>query len=131
MPSPDSPPAAPPDPWPSHFAQALAEALAGTRPPGQLTPWTTIQARKRITRLAPMLASPQRPRLRRVIASSPAPDVLELAIVINDGPRVRAIAARLERHPTPAPDQALAPRATTAHPPAPEPRWTCTAIEAA
>lgn len=101
-----------PDPWPSQFAQALAEALGGTRPAGQLLPWTTVQARKRISQLGPMLATSARPRLRRVIANSPADGVLELAIVASYGSRVRAVAVRLER----------------ARPAA---RWYCTAIEAA
>src|SRR5690348_6842956 len=31
--------------WPSRFAQVLAETLAGSRPPGQMVPWTTEMAR--------------------------------------------------------------------------------------
>src|SRR5262249_59509171 len=51
--------------WPSHFAQVLAETLAGARPPGQIVPWTTDQARKRIRQLGPMLAGGGQPRGRR------------------------------------------------------------------
>ena len=63
-----------PDPaagWPSQFAQVLAETLAGSRPAQQLTPWTTEQARRRIRQLGPMLATGQRPRVRRVMTSAP------------------------------------------------------------
>jgi Family of unknown function (DUF6459) len=104
--------------WPSQFAQVLSETLAGSRPAQQLTPWTTEQARKRIRELGPMLATDQRPKVRRVLTSAPAAGVLELTAVVGFGPRVRALALRLEREQ-------------------PEPsrpgsdRWCCTAIESA
>ncbi len=112
------PPTGQPGSWPSQFAQVLAETLAGSRPARQLTPWTTEQARRRIRQLGPMLATDQRPRVRRVVTSSPASDVLELAAVVGFGPRVRLLAIRLERE---------------------QPRpyrqggdgWCCTAIESA
>jgi len=104
--------------WPSQFAQVLAETLAGGRPAQQLTPWTTEQARKRIRQLGPMLATDQRPKVRRVITSAPAAGVLEMTAVVGFGPRVRALALRLER------DQAR-PRRPGSD------RWCCTAIESA
>ena len=110
-----------PDPggaWPSQFAQVLAETLAGSRPAQQLTPWTTEQARKRIRQLGPMLATNQRPKVRRVITSAPAAGVLEMTAVVGFGPRVRALALRLER------DQARPYRQGSD-------RWCCTAIESA
>jgi hypothetical protein len=110
-----------PDPggaWPSQFAQVLAETLAGARPAQQLTPWTTEQARKRIRQLGPMLATDQRPKVRRVITSAPAAGVLEMTAVVGFGPRVRALALRLER------DQARPYRQGSD-------RWCCTAIESA
>ncbi len=110
-------PARPPDPdprgWPSQFAQILAETLAGSRPAHQLTPWTTEQARRQLRRLGPVLATGQRPRVRRVMTSAPASGVLELTAVVGFGPRVRVLALRLER------DEA-----------APG-RWCCTAIDSA
>ena len=99
--------------WPSQFAQVLAETLAGSRPPQQITPWTTEQTRQRIRELGPMMATGQRPRVRRVITASPAPDVLELTAVVRFGPRVRVLAVRLER----------AADCT--------PSWQCTALESA
>jgi hypothetical protein len=114
--------AATPPGWPSRFAQVLAETLAGTRPPGQLVPWTTEMARAHIRRLGPQLASGQQPRVRRVVTFHPTSDVMEMTVVVGFGTRVRALAVRLERadpHPR-AGDRALA-----------APRWLCTAVEAA
>jgi hypothetical protein len=108
--------------WPGQFAQVLAETLAGSRPPRQIVPWTTEQARKRISRLGPMLAAGDRPVVRRVLASRPAADVVEMTVVVRFGPRVRALAVRLERD---------GPRCATPGRHARTARWLCTAIEAA
>jgi Family of unknown function (DUF6459) len=108
------------DRWPGQFAQVLAETLAGSRPPGQIRPWTTEQARRRIRQLGPLLAAGQRPRLRRIIASCPAADVVEMTVVAAFGPRVRVLAVRLEREGAP-------PRSTMAG----GTRWRCTTVEAA
>jgi len=94
--SPDSDPRG----WPGQFAQILAETLAGSRPARQLTPWTTDRARRQIRQLGPLVASGQRPRVRRVMTSSPASGVLELTAVVGFGPRIRVLALRLERDET-------------------------------
>jgi hypothetical protein len=107
--------------WQSRFAQVLAETLAGSRPPRQIRPWTTEQAREHIQRLGPRMASMQRPRVRRVITSRPASDVMEMAVVVGFGPRVKALAVRLER-------SAVSPPAGLGQPGG---RWVCTAVEAA
>jgi hypothetical protein len=99
--------------WPSQFAQVLAETLAGARPARQLTPWTTEQTRQRIRQLGPMLATGQRPKVRRIMTSAPSRDVIELTAVVGFGPRVRVLALRLERAGEPGQ------------------RWRCTAIESA
>jgi Family of unknown function (DUF6459) len=112
----------PPPGWQSRFAQALAETLAGSRPPRQLVPWTTQQALDRIQRLGPRLASGQRPRVRRVLTSRPAADVLEMTVVVGFGPRVNAMAIRLERSRPSSPARPGQPSAA---------RWVCTAVEAA
>jgi hypothetical protein len=104
------------DTWPSQFAQVLAETLAGARPPRQIAPWTTEQTRQRINQLGSLLASAQQPRVRRVIVTCPARDVLEMTVIVGLGPRVRAVAVRLER-------------ARSAQ--AESDRWCCTAVEAA
>jgi hypothetical protein len=108
--------------WQSRFAQALAEALAGSRPPSQMVPWTTGEALDRIQHLGPQLASAQRPRVRRVVTSLPAEGVMELAVVVGFGPRVKALAVRLERSE---------PGAAARRGEPPPGRWVCTAVEAA
>jgi Family of unknown function (DUF6459) len=102
-----------PDGWPSQFAQVLAETLAGARPARQLSRWTTEQTQERIRQLGPVLASGQRPRLRRVMTSAPAAGVLEVTAVVGFGGRVRVLALRLER--------------ADAEPA----QWQCTALESA
>ena len=119
-----APPAAAgvPPGWQNRFAQVLAETLAGARPSRQIVPWTTEEALRRIERLGPRLASEQRPRVRRVLTSLPAPDVMEMTVVVGFGPRVRALAVRLEHtgvHPAARPGERAAAR------------WVCTAVEAA
>jgi hypothetical protein len=108
--------------WPSQFAQVLAETLAGSRPQGQITPWTTDQARRLIRQLGPMLAAGPVPRVRRVLASQPAEGVVEMTVVLGCGPRIRALAVRLEQD---RPHRAGRGRDTSTA------GWVCTAIEAA
>jgi hypothetical protein len=115
--------------WPSLFAQVLAETLAGSRPPGQIVPWTTQRARLNIQRLGPTLnagqpAARQRPLVRRVVTSQPRDDVLEMTVIVGFGPRIRALAVRLERS---VPDQTVPPRTAADR----ATRWLCTAVEAA
>ena len=98
--------------WPGYFAQVLAETLAGVRPATQLVPWTTERARSRIQQLGPRLAAGQRPRIRRVVMSRPATDAMEMTVVVDFGPRVHALALRLERGDH-------------------RGRWLCTTVEAA
>jgi Family of unknown function (DUF6459) len=137
--------------WQSRFAQVLAETLAGSRPPRQIVPWTTQQAREHIQRLGPQMASVQRPRIRRVVTHRPASDVMEMAVVVGFGPRVRALAVRLERSPacppgglggtagpggSADPDSPVSPgrpavRGGVAGLGEPAERWVCTAVEAA
>jgi hypothetical protein len=108
--------------WPSQFAQVLAETLAGSRPQGQITPWTTDQARRLIRQLGPMLAAGPAPRVRRVLASWPAEGVVEMTVVVGCGPRTRALAVRLEQDGS---HRAQRGRDAGAA------GWVCTAVEAA
>ena len=98
------------------------ETLAGSRPPRQISSWATDRARARIQRLGPMLAAGQRPQLRRVVAFRPASDVIEMTVVVSFGPRVRALAIRLEHSPPPRALPGRQPRRS---------RWLCTEVEAA
>jgi hypothetical protein len=87
-----------------------------------MSSWATDRARARIQRLGPMLAAGQRPRLRRVVAFRPASDVIEMTVVVSFGPRIHALAIRLEHSPPP--------RALPGHQ-ARRSRWLCTEVEAA
>jgi hypothetical protein len=87
-----------------------------------LVPWTTQEAMDRIQRLGPRLASAQRPVVRRVVTSRPAPDVLEMTVVVGFGSRVKAVAVRLERAGA-CPPARRGDRAADG--------WVCTAVEAA
>jgi hypothetical protein len=119
--SPARVPAAPPG-WPSQFAQVLAETLAGSRPPRQIMPWTTERARRHIQRLGPLLAAGEQPRVRRVVTFLPSIDVVEMTVIVGVGPRVRALAIRLERD---GPREASPGRGAQAA------RWVAVAVEAA
>ena len=108
--------------WPGQFAQVLAETLAGSRPQGQIVPWTTDQARRRIRQLGPMLAAGAAPRVHRIMTSWPAESVVEMTVIVGFGSRVRALAVRLEREGPHQPSPGRDARAA---------RWVCTVIEAA
>ncbi len=108
--------------WPGKFAQVLAETLAGSRPPRQITPWTTDRARRHIQRLGPLLAAREQPRVRRIVTSRPAADVIEMTVIVGVGQRVRALAVRLERD---------GPRLAGPGRHAQAAGWICTAVEAA
>jgi hypothetical protein len=114
--------------WPSQFAQVLAETLAGSRSQGQIAPWTTDQARRRIRQLGPMLAAGAAPRVRRVMTSRPAAGVVEMTVIVGCGPKVRALAVRLERE---GPHGARPARPGRPGCDARAARWICTAVEAA
>ena len=107
---------------PSQFARVLVETLAGTRPPRQLTSWTTERARSRIQRMGPLLTAGQPARLRRVVARHPAADVIEMTVLLSVGPQIRALAVRLEH---------TAPRPASLGRPTRPGRWLCTQVEAA
>lgn len=107
---------------PSQFARVLVETLAGTRPPRQLTSWTTERARSRIQRMGPLLTAGQPARLRRVVARHPAADVIEMTVLLSVGPQIRALAVRLEH---------TAPRPASLGRPVRPGRWLCTQVEAA
>jgi hypothetical protein len=115
--------------WPSQFAQVLAETLAGSRPQGQIRPWTTDQARRRIRQLGPSLAAEVQPRIRRIVTSRPATGVVEMTVVVGFGPRIRALAVRLEREASARPAD-MGPDGPGGPGPAAA-RWICTAVEAA
>ena len=60
--------------------------------------------------------------MRRVVTSRPTCDVVEMTVICGFGPRIRALAVRLER---------TTPRDATPGQPPRTARWVCTAVEAA
>jgi hypothetical protein len=105
---------------PRQFAQVIVEILAGFRPLRQTVGWATDRVRAQIGDLTQVLASDQRPRIRRIVTSQPAASVVEMTVVVNFGPRSRALAMRFEHMP--------ARRAAPGLPARPA-RWLCTEIE--
>jgi len=69
-----------------------------------------------------MLAAGVQPRVRRIVTSRPTVGVVEMTVIVGFGPRIRAIAVRLERD---------GPRRASPGRDAKAARWVCTAIEAA
>jgi len=97
---------------PRQFAVLLAEVLAGLRPERQLMPWLSKRGSVHLHRLMPLFAGGHQPRVLRVLTARPAPDVIEMTLVVVTGARIRALAVRLERAQDPQ-------------------RWLCTDLEAA
>lgn len=96
-----------PDPalWAGRMAHALVEVMTGLRPPPQVLRWTTpevysVVARRGAT-VARRAAEGRGPRARvrvgvqRVRVCEPADGVVEAAVVLRVGGRVRAAALRL------------------------------------
>jgi hypothetical protein len=105
---------------PRQFAQVIVEILAGSRPLRQTVGWTTDRVRAQIGDLTQVLASDQRPRIRRIVTSQPAASVVEMTVVVSFGPRSRALAMRFEHMPA---------RRSAPGLPARPARWLCTEIE--
>ena len=105
---------------PRQFAQVIMEILAGSRPLRQTVGWTTDRVRAQIGDLTQVLASDQRPRIRRIVTSQPAASVVEMTVVVNFGQRSRALAMRFEHMPARRPAPGLPSRPA---------RWLCTEIE--
>lgn len=85
------------------LAQALVEVLAGRRPVVQMVRWSSPAVYAALTARASVAhrrrladnGKAVRVAVRRVIVTRPRDDVAEVAIVVIDGSRVRAIAMQL------------------------------------
>lgn len=97
---------------PRQFAILLTEVLAGVRPARQIAPWLSKRGTLHLHRLMPLCKSEQQPRVLRVLTTRPAPNVVEMTLIVVIGPRPRALAIRLEHSPQ-------------------LQRWQCTDIESA
>jgi hypothetical protein len=104
------------------FAQAIIETIAGTRPFRQVAGSATEPVQAQIKRLIPLLRTDSAPRIRRILTSRPATNVVEVTVIAGFGPRTRAVALRFEQLP-----------GKPAAPGIPErpARWLCTDIETA
>jgi Family of unknown function (DUF6459) len=96
-----------PDPTPLCCAmvQAAVEALRGTRPLAQLARWVSpeiyeqLAMRSELTqRVLGRTDVPQRAAIRRIRLCRLGREAAEATVVVDDGPRVRAVAVRLEGH---------------------------------
>jgi hypothetical protein len=96
-----------PDPsvWAGRITLALLEVMTGVRAAPQVLRWTSPEVYAVVARRSALVSRrvaerglPRtRPRLRvvRVRVCEPADGVAEAAVVVSDGPRVRAVAVRL------------------------------------
>lgn len=80
---------------------AVQEVLSGSRSPAQLTRWVTPELYEHLVGMLPLrrASTPRRRgRVLSVRACEVGTGVCEMTVVIHDGDRVRAAAARLELH---------------------------------
>jgi hypothetical protein len=93
-----------PDQWAGHIAQAVVEVMTGSRPAPQVIRWLTPEVYAVVARRGALAARraqgphrrpARRATVRRVRVCEPADGVAEAAVVVIDGPRVRALAMRL------------------------------------
>ena len=91
-----------PDPaeWAGHAARVALEVATGLRSPGQLVRWSTQPVLAALTRRHALAqrggGRPSRATVRSLRVCEPAPAVAEVAAVVTDGARVRALAFRME-----------------------------------
>jgi len=86
--------------WALHFTQAALEVVAGLRPPVQLVRWTSPEVQVALRRRHALArrtgARPAGGSVRSVHVTQPARGVAEVAAVVTDGVRYRALAFRME-----------------------------------
>ena len=102
-----------PDPrgWSGRFVQALVEVMAGDRPLAQLVRWTSTEVYDLVGARASSTARARaaaRATVRSVHVTEPDDGVAEVAATVRRGPRLSAVALRLEGL---------------------DGRWQCTALE--
>lgn len=87
------------------LVQAAVEAIRGARPVAQLVRWVTPQVYDSVAQRAALTTRVRgeapaeiRTSIRRVRLCRLGDTAVEASVVVDDGPRVRAVAVRLERH---------------------------------
>ena len=94
-----------PNAWAARITHALLEVMTGVRPAPQVVRWTTPEVYAVVARRSALAArrvcegraprTRQRVQVRRVVLCEPAEGVVEAAVVVQHGTRVRAVALRL------------------------------------
>ena len=86
--------------WALQFTQVALEVTAGLRPPAQVARWTSdavhASLQRRHAAALRSAASARRSRVRSVHVCVPTDGVAEVAAVVGDGVRCRAVAFRME-----------------------------------
>jgi hypothetical protein len=92
-----------PDPaaWARALARATLEVYSGARPAGDLARWLSddvYTSLRRRGRLAARTGGPctRCPKVHTVACRHPSPDTVEVAALLDDGARLRALAMRLD-----------------------------------
>ncbi|MFI7616421.1 Rv3235 family protein [Nonomuraea terrae] len=93
-----------------HLGQALAEVLAGRRPPRSVADRLTERAYRDLVRAGRMIHTGHPPFAGGVRVTEPRDGAIEMCVLIHCGHRTHVLAVRLERHGT---------------------RWLCTDFETA
>ncbi|MEX5633620.1 Rv3235 family protein [Parafrankia sp. FMc2] len=95
---PPAQPRKPPDPrrTAAVVVRLVVEVLAGARPMAHLAPWTTAALQHDLQRTASVLTNRQPSQVRSVRVSEPLPGIAEVSAVVSRGPRMRAMALRME-----------------------------------
>lgn len=89
----------PAEPWAQRFAQVVSEVMGGQRSPKQVARWVTpsVMAQLQPRRLSGRSARNVPPSVvKRIRVDQPADGVAEVAAVVRDKNRARALALRLE-----------------------------------
>ncbi|GAA3525913.1 hypothetical protein GCM10022419_000810 [Nonomuraea rosea] len=81
-----------------HLGQALAEVLAGRRPPETLVDRLTDQAYRDLVRAGRMLHASQPPLAKSLHVNEPRDGAIEMCVLVQCGERNHVLAIRLERH---------------------------------
>ncbi|MEV0996717.1 Rv3235 family protein [Nonomuraea sp. NPDC050202] len=81
-----------------HLTQALAEVLAGRRPPQVLADRLTERAYKELVRAGQMIHADRPPFTGSVHMKQPRDGAVEMCALVHCGDRNHVLALRLERH---------------------------------
>ncbi|MFI7638631.1 Rv3235 family protein [Nonomuraea sp. NPDC049400] len=80
-----------------HLGQALAEVLAGRRPPETVADKLTVRAYRELVRAGQMIQTARPPFAGSVHVKEPRDGAVEMCLLIHCGERNHVLAVRLER----------------------------------